>query len=202
MCQALYFLRHGPTVDDPPVLKGRRLDLPLSEIGHQLASTWAERLAAVPFQGVIYSPLQRARQSAAPFLARGLPGFELEAFAEVNWGVWEGQPRATAPLDEQLERWAAGDYQWAPPGGESLTSIYTRLDKGLALLAQLIPTGAVLIVSHGYTLSLLLCKLLGYPPTERGRFHQTPGTLSWGIRNAAGFFYLRQLAIGVNDWAF
>lgn len=202
MCQALYFLRHGPTTDVPPLLKGQSIDLPLSEAGRHLANEWAKKLTAIPFQGVVYSPLRRTQETAAPFLAQGLRGYELDAFAEVSWGRWEGLPRAEAPLHEQLKRWAANEHTWAPPAGESLEAIYARLEKGLALMAQLIPSGAVLLISHGYTLSLLLCKLLGYPPSERQRFHQPPATLSWGIRNAAGFFYLRQLAISVDDWAF
>ncbi len=204
MCQAFYFLRHGATADSPPCLKGQSVDAPLSSEGHQMMQVWAEKLTHLPFQAVIHSPAQRSQQSAQYFLKAPQKALELSHFHEVSWGEWEGLPRSKADsfLEKQGETWAKGDWNWHPPGGESLKAVYDRIETGFQLLLQLFPTGAILIISHGYTLSLLLAWLLGYPPGQRQRFHHPTGTLSWGIRNPEGRFYLQKLALNSDDWPF
>jgi len=205
MCQAVYFLRHGATAEAPPSLKGQRIDPPLSPEGHCQAQRWAERLKAIPFQAVVYTPLQRARETAAYFLSEGRRGLELPHFMELSWGEWEGLPRTEAEplLRQQLAQWAAGDIRWAPPGGESLETFQRRLQAGYELVLSLFSAGAILIVAHGYSLRVLLSSLLGYWPGKGGEvFHHRPGTLSWGIRNPAGYFYLQALGISPDDWLF
>jgi broad specificity phosphatase PhoE len=124
---------------------------------------------------------------------------------ELSWGEWEGLPRAEAEplLQAQLRKWAEGDRDWAPPKGESLQAFQRRLQAGYELLLSLFPTGPLLIISHGYSLRVLLSWLLGYSPAWEGmRFHHAPGRLSWGIRNPNGVFYLQSLAISPDDWVF
>ncbi len=75
MCQAVYFLRHGATAEVPSCLKGQRIDPPLSSEGHRQAQRWAEKLSAIPFQAVVYTLLQRARETAAYFLSGRAAGF-------------------------------------------------------------------------------------------------------------------------------
>lgn len=202
MCQAVYFLRHGVTAEVPPRLKGQRVDPPLNPEGHYQAQRWAEKLNAIPFQAVVYTPLQRARETAAYFLSEGRRGLELPHFMELSWGEWEGLTRAeVAPLlGQQLARWVTGDIRWAPPGGESLETFQRRLQAGYELVLSLFPSGAILIIAHGYSLRVLLSWLLGYLPGEA--FHHRPGTLSWGIRNPGGHFYLQALGVSPDDWLF
>jgi len=205
MCQALYFLRHGATAERPPLLKGQTGDAPLSSEGHARIRTWAERLAPIPFQAVIYTPTRRARETAFYFFTPSRKALELPHFIELSWGVWEGLPRAQAEplLQEQIRKWDEGDWSWAPPQGESLETFQKRLQTGYELLLSLFPMGALLIIGHGYSLRVLLSGLLGYSPGTEGRlFHHAPGTLSWGIRNPNGAFYLQSLAISPDDWVF
>jgi len=205
MCQALYFLRHGATAEDPPLLKGQRIDPPLSPEGHARIQAWAEKLATIPFQAVIYTPTRRARETAFYFLAPSSKALELPHLVEISWGDWEGLPRTQAEplLREQIQRWDRGDINWGPPQGESLKNFQDRLQAGYELILSLFPVGALLIIGHGYSLRVLLSWLLGYSPGAEGAlFHHAPGTLSWGIRNPNGTFYLQSLAISPDDWVF
>ncbi len=205
MCQALYFLRHGATAEDPPLLKGHRIDAPLSPEGHARIRAWAEKLAPIPFQAVIYTPTRRARETASYFLTPLRRALELPQFMELSWGVWEGLPRAQAEplLREQIQRWDQGELNWSPSHGESLKNFQERLQAGYELILSLFPVGALLIIGHGYSLRVLLSWLLGYSPGAEGAlFHHAPGTLSWGIRNPNGTFYLQSLAISPDDWVF
>ncbi len=205
MCQALYFLRHGATAENPPTLKGQSWDAPLSPEGHRQSQTWAEKLASIPFQAIVYTPTRRAWETASYFLTSSRRALELPHFTELSWGEWEGLPKARAEplLREQLQRWSQGDMDWCPPQGESLRTFQRRLQAGYELLLSLFPAGALLIIAHGYSLRVLLSGLLGYSPGEEAAaFHPALGTLSWGIRNPSGTFYLQSLAISPDDWVF
>lgn len=202
MCQQFFFLRHGE-VDASGRLLGQSLDIPLSEQGREQAQRWRESLKAVPFQAVISSPARRAQETAQIIAPADRPILQLPHFHEMNWGTWEGKPFADmqSHLQVQREKWAAGDWTWAPPGGESLHALLQRAEEGIRLVSSLYPTGSVLIVTHGQLLRLLLTHLMGYPIAQESRFYHRRGQLSWLVRLPAGHFYLRALAVDA-DTAF
>nr|BAL57276.1 phosphoglycerate mutase [uncultured Bacteroidetes bacterium] len=195
MCQQYFFLRHGEVEGD--VLMGQRYDAPLSREGLAQAAAWADRLKEIPFQVVITSPALRARQTAEALAPPGVPILSLPHFEEVSWGAWEGLPRSQALplLEDQFRRWAEGQTTWTPPQGESLEMVLKRAQEGLHIVQTLYSMGSVLIVTHGRLLQVLLCRLMGYPFSELGRFRHRRGELSWAVRLPEGPFYLRALAV-------
>ena len=70
----ILLVRHGNTPTTGKVLPGRAKGLSLSDTGRDQAKTAAERVAALARVDAIYcSPLERARETAAPIAAqRGL----------------------------------------------------------------------------------------------------------------------------------
>ncbi|GIV24870.1 MAG: hypothetical protein KatS3mg026_0562 [Bacteroidia bacterium] len=195
MCQQVFFLRHAEV--DRPILLGQRYDASLSEEGRQQAEAWARALQGIPFQAILTSPAHRARETAAIVAAGRAPVVAFPHFQEVGWGAWEGLPRAEALplLKTQSQKWAEGAWDWAPPGGETLQAVLDRALEGLQLAYSLYPAGNLLIVTHGRLLQALLCHLLGYPPSQQGRFHHRRGQLTWAVRLPQGLYYLRALAI-------
>ncbi|MCS7152771.1 MAG: histidine phosphatase family protein [Bacteroidia bacterium] len=202
MCQQFFLLRHGE-VDAQDVLLGQKLDPSLSAEGRKAIEKWMPILQKVPFQAIITSPARRSRETAELLAPAGVPILQLPHFHEVSWGKWEGLPHEEARplLHQQAERWAEGDMDWAPPEGESLRSIFTRIEEGLRFVSTLYPVGSVLIVTHGQLLRLLLAHVLGYPFSEQKRFYHKRGELSWLVRLPAGFFYAKALAVNA-DTAF
>ena len=57
-------VRHGLTAMTGPVLAGHTPGLPLDDRGREQASALAARLAAVPLDAIVTSPLERCRQTA------------------------------------------------------------------------------------------------------------------------------------------
>ena len=89
-------VRHGLTAGTGTVLTGRTPGIPLDDRGREQAAALAARLAAVPLDAIITSPLERCRQTADA-IASARNGHPLavqedERLAEVRYGDWTGQP--------------------------------------------------------------------------------------------------------------
>ncbi|MCS7296748.1 MAG: histidine phosphatase family protein [Bacteroidia bacterium] len=196
MCQQYFFLRHGE-VEKKDYLLGRRTDVPLSENGRKQAYAWRKALSGVPFQAIITSPAQRALETAEIIAPSKDMIIQLPHFHEMDWGLWEGRLIAEVKplLQEQRQRWIAGELEWHPPEGESLSALLRRVQEGMHLVASLYSTGSVLIITHGQLLRVLLSSLMGYPIADQDRFHHRRGQLSWGVRLLDGHFYMRALAV-------
>ena len=57
-------VRHGLTAGTGTVLTGRTPGIPLDDRGREQAAALAARLASVPLDAVVTSPLERCRQTA------------------------------------------------------------------------------------------------------------------------------------------
>jgi ribonuclease H / adenosylcobalamin/alpha-ribazole phosphatase len=167
-------LRHGETSLSPERRFAGRGDIPLTEAGVGQAAAAAQRLAARGDLGMIVSsPLQRARRTAeAVAAAAGVPLVVQDAWAETDFGQWEG---LTFP--EVAERWPDEAAAWvaqsevAPPGGESIAAASERVLAGLAALLAAHPGETVLIVSHVTPMKVLLQHALLSPPAALRRMH-------------------------------
>ena len=130
----LVLTRHGSTPrSDPEQHLGQRLDLPLSDTGRAAARALGERLAGVPFDRVVSSPLARGRETAALVV----PGvrFEIDArLAEMDYGRWEGLTYAQINAADAAgrRRWEEDPAGLACPGGESGDQVALRVGSLLA----------------------------------------------------------------------
>jgi probable phosphoglycerate mutase len=139
------FVRHGQTAHNREGRLQGRVDLELSERGLGQAARLADRFAGSAVTGVISSPLQRARQTAAAIAA--VTGCDVEVddrLLELDYGEWDGRPLA----EIRPEHWAAwiADPSFAPPGGESLVSVTERVASFCR--DHLAPDDQVIAVSH------------------------------------------------------
>src|SRR5262249_57601466 len=108
--------RHGLTAGTGTVLTGRTPGVPLDDRGREQAAALAARLAAVPLDAIITSPLERCRQTADA-IAAARNGHPLavqpdERLAEVRYGDWTGQPLKRLAQDPL---WRAGQAPPPPP---------------------------------------------------------------------------------------
>lgn len=99
---------------------------------------------------VVCSPMVRTRQTAQVLAeALGLPVAADEGWAEAGFGEWDGLTygRIADRWPELLTRWQ-GFSQVAPPGGETLQQVATRVEAARDRLVEEHPGRTVLVVTH------------------------------------------------------
>jgi broad specificity phosphatase PhoE len=159
-----------------------QVDPGLTEVGQRQARLAANRLAGEVFDHVLVSTATRARQTAAPLLARldGTPIDERTWLHEIHMpAAWEGTPSQEVGRVLAEARDRPRDAWWdGLPGGESFRDFHARVTRGLveelgtrgvhrdAAGLWHVPEGAprLLLVAHAGTNSVVLGHLLGLDP--------------------------------------
>jgi broad specificity phosphatase PhoE len=145
-----YAVRHGQTDWNAQGRVCGRTDLPLNEAGRRQAEETARKLAGLPIERIVCSPMLRARQTAA-FAAQALhlPVRTDARLIEQDYGIYEGVP----VTDEGFLR-AKRQFAVRYPGGESMMQVAARV---YALLDEERARGGgpVLLVCHGGVLRLI-----------------------------------------------
>lgn len=144
----LILVRHGQTDANVRGLLCGRADPPLTDVGCGQARALA---AVLPRPArIVSSPLGRARQTASVLAgACGGGGTDVELdprWIEMDYGDLDGT--AAADVDERTRRRWHADPDWAPPGGEPLAAVGTRVRAACAELAGAAARGDVVVVSH------------------------------------------------------
>ncbi|MFT4294259.1 MAG: histidine phosphatase family protein [Micropruina sp.] len=155
-------VRHGQTPTTGQILPGRAPGLHLSDRGREQADAVARRLAGAGLTALYTSPLERARETAAPTEhATGLTAVIEPALLECEFGEWTGhQLTALAKLPE----WST--VQQAPstfrfPGGESFVELQTRMIALMERLRAAHRGQTVACFSHADPIKALLTHAVG-----------------------------------------
>lgn len=129
---------------------------------------------------LLSSPMTRTQETAGSVSRRlGLPVVVDPAFAEADFGTWEGRTvedvEADAPgaVQEWYER---GDV--ACPGGESLVDVGRRVGTGLELLVDGGVGRTVVVVSHAMAVRAALGVTLGMPAPAWTSLRVVAGSVS------------------------
>jgi broad specificity phosphatase PhoE len=150
----LVLVRHGQTDANARGRLQGRIDLPLSELGHEQARALAP---LVPAEArVISSPLRRARETAAAFDR----DVEVdERWVELDYGDFDGRPIGDVAPDV-WSAWRA-DPHFVPPGGESLVTLGVRVRGACEELLEEIRERDVVVVSHVSPIKAAIAWTLG-----------------------------------------
>ena len=158
----LLLVRHGQTPTTGKVLPGRAPGLDLSEEGRQQAARVAERLTGLPVTAVYTSPLERARQTAAPTAELlGLDPVLEPGLIECDFGDCTGAELADLSVRPE---WAT--VQRAPStfrfqNGESFAQMQHRITGSLDVLRARHQEGVVVCFSHADPIKAALAYALG-----------------------------------------
>jgi probable phosphoglycerate mutase len=161
---AIYLARHGQTAYN---LEGRfqgQLPVPLDDTGRAQAADLAERAAAHGFATLWCSPLLRARETADAIAERtGLAPREDPRFMETDAGDWTDRSFAEIQSEapEQFAAFAAGDPDFAFPGGESFAEQEERVSAALQDVEQ--GELPALVVCHGMVIRAAFARRAGHP---------------------------------------
>jgi probable phosphomutase (TIGR03848 family) len=158
------FVRHGRTPTTGNVLPGRAPGLHLSETGRTQAEQAAARIAAaMPHVDAVYSsPLERARQTAAPIAQRlGKKVKVARGLLECDFGEWTGgslKELSKRPEWRTVQRYPSG---FRFPGGESFAEMQARMAATVSHLCAAHQGKAVVLVSHADPIKAAVADALG-----------------------------------------
>jgi broad specificity phosphatase PhoE len=169
----LYLLRHGEVEPAYQRVFGGRIDMNLSPGGQEQARALAEYLQNIPLHAVYASPMQRVRQTLAPYTElTGRPVEFVEGFREVDFGDWTGLSFAAV-----LERYGVTAYTWLDqltsgqmPNAESAAAFRHRLEAPLRQIQQRHAGQSVAVFCHGGVVRGLLSILCDLPLHKMARF--------------------------------
>jgi probable phosphoglycerate mutase len=172
--RAVTLVRHGQTERSARSAYSGRLDVPLTEAGHEQAQRAAQQLAGAGIDAVVTSPLVRARDTAQAIAdAAGVPLTVDERLIEIDYGPFEGLDRdgALAQLGAPFEAWRADPFGAPVPGMEPLA---VALERAGAATADALVHEHPVIVGHQGILRIVLVALGQIAPGEyfRTRLHE------------------------------
>jgi broad specificity phosphatase PhoE len=178
----LFLVRHGQVESNREFRYVGSRDEPLTEVGREQADRLGRTLALARSALLYSSPLRRTRETAERIAALGAAPARLEArLAEQSFGVWEGLTRdevkSLGPEDAECLARCDADAAAAPPSGESLRDVQSRVVEFVDELAAA-GTGSVILVTHVGPIKALLASALDIPLPKARRFFLDPGTVS------------------------
>jgi broad specificity phosphatase PhoE len=181
MTFTLLLARHGHTTkSEPEQYLGQRIEAPLSERGRREAQQLADRLAGVPIDRIVSSPLARTVETARVVAAGRSVAVETDdRLKELDYGAWEGLTvdEINTRFPGEFALYDADPASHHVGGGESGADVADRLGHVVReLLAWWQVTRSdrtVLMVGHSSTNRVLLASLLGAPLRDYRRRFET-----------------------------
>ena len=167
-------VRHGQTGwNQERRIQGSNADTKINEEGERQCSCLSLKLQSEKVVAVYSSPMSRALYTAeAVAKCHNLSVITDNGLKEINCGNMEGIP--VADIGHRLQMLVKGgdenELLFKECGGESLEQLKERAWGAIQRIADAHPDGTVVVVSHYFTISVILCAVLGLPATQLGRF--------------------------------
>jgi probable phosphomutase (TIGR03848 family) len=178
-------VRHGLTATTGELLTGRTPGITLDDRGRAQAAAVAARLAPVPLDAIITSPLERCRETAEAIAAArdGGPAEVItdDRVAECMYGDWTGRPLkelAKDPLWPVVQAHASA-VTFPGPDGESMPDMQHRAVAAVRdWNARLGKNAAYVLCSHGDVIKAIITDSLGLHLDQCQRIQVDPCSLS------------------------
>jgi uncharacterized phosphatase len=191
----LALIRHGQTDWNAAGRLQGRTDIPLNDVGRAQARAAASAFSGGLWQGVVSSPLGRARETAEILAdALGLPlGAAYDELLEQEYGVAEGVH--VAEIDR---RWPGR----AIPGKEPEAEVAARGLRGLERITADHAGAPVLAVAHGSLIRFTLSGISGHEPRHYPRLDNLSSShvrfedAAWRVHTVAGLEFA-EVAVGI-----
>jgi broad specificity phosphatase PhoE len=183
----ILLVRHGETAWNREGRYQGRTDIPLSLDGEAQVGRLAARLANVPIDVAVASPLARARRTAETVLdvpsRPTAPDLLLDrGLVEISHGGWEGKLASDVERShtEMFGRWRQRPGRDVPAGpeAETLGDVELRAWRVMEQVTARLGQGTALVAAHDAVNRVILCKVLGLPLTRVWTFRQAPAALN------------------------
>lgn len=162
----LLLIRHGENeFVKTGKLAGRLPEVHLNERGQKQAAELAEALKQLPLKAVYSSPLERARETAAPLAAAlGLEVIIRPGLIETMIGDWAGQELKTLSKLPEWKHVQHNPSRFRFPNGESFGECQARLVSELEAIVKAHKAEEIIAcVSHADPIKLVTAYYLGMP---------------------------------------
>jgi probable phosphoglycerate mutase len=151
----------------------------LNDAGRAQAARLVDRLAGWRIDAIHSSPLERARETAAPLAAaRGLDVQVDDALGEFRYGEWTGRSLDELRQIPEWRRYHAFRSSVRIPGGELLLEVQARMIDALERLRASHPEATIAIFSHAESIRVALAHYLGVPLDLSLRLVVDPASVS------------------------
>jgi probable phosphomutase (TIGR03848 family) len=176
-------VRHGLTAATGSVLSGWTSGISLDDRGTAQAQALGTRLAPVPLDAIVTSPLERCAQTADA-IAAGRPQVPVhhdERVGECKYGDWTGKPLkrlAKEPLWRVVQQHPSGA-RFPGPDGESMLDMQHRAVGAVRdWNARLGRDACYLVCSHGDVIKAIVADALGLHLDQCQRIQADPCSLT------------------------
>jgi len=176
-------VRHGLTATTGHVLTGWTPGISLDDRGQAQAAALAARLAPLPLDAIVSSPLERCQQTAAAIAAarNGQQVLTEDRVGECRYGDWTGQPLkklAQEPLWRVVQAHPSA-VTFPGPDGESMPDMQHRAVAAVREWnARLGQDATYLICSHGDVIKAIVADSLGLHLDQCQRIQADPCSLT------------------------
>jgi broad specificity phosphatase PhoE len=169
----LLLIRHAEVETAYQGVFGGRIDMNLSERGHEQAKTLAKYLRGKKFDAIYASPMKRVQQTFAPS-AKHHPVKQviLHGLREIDFGDWTG-----FGYDALRKKFRIQPWEWLEqielgivPNGESTVHFRKRVEPCLRRAIRENRGKTVAIFCHGGVVRMMLAILLDLPLPKTGSF--------------------------------
>ncbi len=158
----VYFVRHGQS-DDNITSVFQSPNSPLNEKGRRQAELLALRISRLPFETLITSPFERAKQTAEAITqATGKRAEHSDLFVEsIKPAYVDGKPYEDGRADALWREWEKSLYtpNMRVEDGENLNDLLVRADNALAFL-QGRDEESLVVVTHAHFLRTIIARVL------------------------------------------
>jgi probable phosphoglycerate mutase len=159
------------------MIAGRQPGVHLNAAGKKQAEALAEHLSILPIDAIHSSPLERARETAAPLARKvGLQVQIADEFNEIEVGNWTNRAFRELDSEEHWQRWNRFRSSTATPSGELMLDAQTRAVRKISELKE--KYRFVAIFSHGDPIRAVVAHFLGLHLDLFLRLSIDPGSLS------------------------
>lgn len=169
----LWLIRHAEVEPAYQGLFGGRVDMNLSDRGHEQAKALARYLKPHAFDAIYASPMKRVQQTLAPTLAdRGRDPEIMPDLREVDFGDWTGLSWA-----EVQAKFGVSAFAWLEeldaarvPNAESAAALGSRLKPCVERILAAHHGRDVAVFCHGGVIRMILALLLRWPLPRMNAF--------------------------------
>jgi probable phosphoglycerate mutase len=192
-------VRHGLTATTGHVLTGWMPGIPLDDRGQAQAAALAARLAPLPLDAIVSSPLERCQQTAAAIAATrdGQQVSTDDRVGECRYGDWTGKPLkklAAEPLWRVVQAHPSA-VTFPGPEGESMPDMQHRAVAAVREWnTRLGKDATYLICSHGDVIKAIVADSLGLHLDQCQRIQADPCSLT-----VIRYTPLRPFLVRMND---
>lgn len=189
MTTTVFLVRHGSHDRLPHVLCGRMAGVGLGAVGRAQAERLAEAMQGRSLAALYVSPLERARETAAPLAAKlKVHPRIVDELSEVDVGDWAGRRFVDLDGDPLWTAWNSVRSLTRPPGGETMLEVQARAVGWLDRVRVKHRDQRIALFSHGDVIRAMLAYYLGLSLDHLARFEIDPASVStlivgdWGAK--------------------